>query len=237
MGNKAAQASPFLPGVMREGKPYNHAAGKVWDFVERPGISSTADSAEWHLTVVDGGADSAEVTTIADDEPNGALVLTTNDASADSLNLQLNGEPYKLVDGRRIIYEAKIKVSDADQVTWFVGLAIGDTTDALGGVTDSLGFRQESADGQIDALAEKDSTETSEHTGEDLSDDAYRVVRFEVDGVDKVEFYVDGVRKKKFTTNLPDDEAMAPIFQIQTEEAAANSLFVEYMLCLQDRNA
>ena len=197
-------------------------------------VSETENQAPWLATLVDGGSANAEVLKIADDQPGGVFVCTTNPAANDLNNLQLNGEMFKLASGKNLWFETKIKIVDVDKTDWFIGLAITDTT-ILAGTTDSIGFRCPDHTGDIDYVCEKDSTETAADTGANLSDNTWVRLGFKFDGINRVTFFVDGVPKAIVSTNIPDDEALTPSFEVRTSEASAHTMYVDYIKIVQFR--
>lgn len=208
-------------------------------------FSETADKADWLKTSVDTDSDAGDVCSISDDAPGGWLTLTTNDHASDSEELQLNGEAFKLATGKPLELEARLMVADADVATWFIGLAITDTT-VMAGATDRVGFQCDN-DGNIDALVEQDTTESKTDTGEDIADGSLAtastkavVLKFAWDGAGTVRFYVDGVLKTTQTDNgttvvIPDDEAMTPTIALKNSSAAANTLYVDYIAVNAER--
>ncbi len=197
-------------------------------------ISETGDQAEWLLTVIDGGTDNGEIVKAADDAHGGLLTLTCNDADNDALELQLNGESFALNSGKNLNFECRFAITDMSETDWFVGLAITDT-DVLGAVTDSIGFRCPDGTGDIDTVAEMDSTETAADSGVDLVDATYVVVRVEIKGTSRARFYVDGVEVADVTTNLPTDEALTPTLCVRNDGAVAQTMTVDYVRVWGDR--
>ena len=127
-----------------------------------------------------------------------------------------------------------MKGTDVSEFDWFVGLAITDTT-PLAGMTDAIGFRCDDSTGDIDYLAEKDSSETTADSTKDLADATFVTLRFEVIGNTRVNYYVDGNRVASITTNIPDDEALTPTIEIRNDGAAANTMTVDYVYVMQER--
>jgi|GEM_PF-5867521 len=201
-------------------------------------FSETPDKGNWLLTVVDGDTDNGEVCKVTDDGPGGLLELTTNDANADSCELQLNGEAFALQVGKELTYRTRLALKDVSASDLFVGLAITDTT-VLAGVSDRVGF-QVDHDGNIDCLVEQDTTEYKVDSEVDIADCAAIgsfatkgvELAFHWDGVDTVKFSIDGTVVKAFTDNgstilIPDDEALTPTFAIKAAAAAAQTLWVD----------
>lgn len=217
-----------IPTQRREGERIRRAPGRRYDFVERPDISTTADEAAWLMTVTDTGSDSSEVFTIADDEPGGALKLVTNDADNDALSMQLNGEAFSVQNGRKVEYEITLQSDDVSNTDLAVGFAVADT-DILGGVTDALMFRMDDGSGNPDAIAEKDSTETSKDTGESMADDEDMTFRIEADS-SMATFFINESEVARVSTNIPDDEALSPFIEVKNRSAAARTVKVKDLM-------
>lgn len=208
-------------------------------------ISTTADKGQWLLTVVDGDSDAAQVAKVADDAPGGILTITTNNKSGDSMELQLNGESFKLATGKQVYFETLLAIDDVDKADWFVGLAITDTT-VLAGNTDLVGFGCDH-DGNIDAEVRQDSTASRSDTGIDVADGAIATfgttkvkLAFHWDGAGVVRFFVNGVLTTTKTDNgvavvVPDDEALTPTICLKTTAAQTVSAFVDYVYIAQER--
>lgn len=191
-------------------------------------FSELADSGAYLVSVVDGGPDNTEVIAIADDKVGGWLKITTNDADNDLLNIQLNGEAFKL--DRDLAWEMDIELADVSAVDWFFGLAISDV-DVLGACTDLIGFRCPDATGDIDIVAGKDSTETVTDCGENVADATAVRLRFEYRHTEqKAYFFVNGIQVGTISTNLPDDECLSPVFEVRNSGAAANTAHFGHLL-------
>jgi len=205
-------------------------------------FSETADKGDWLKSSTDTDGDGGDVCQVADDAPGGILQVTVNDNNSDLENVQLNGEPFKLA-GKELWFEADVALLDIDKCDFFIGLAVADV-DILGGVTDRVGF-QNDHDGNLQALCEKDSTETKEDSGADIEDCAAigsfaskkKRLTFHWDGSSIVTFYVDGVEKKQISTNVPDDEALAPALAIKphTGAGAVQTAWIDRIAISADR--
>lgn len=190
-------------------------------------------AADWTITTTEAGAGNASEA-LATDEKGGALLITNDDADNDSDELQQKQETWSLTSGKRCWYATRMKVSDATQSDFFVGLAITDTT-IIDGTTDLVGFRKDDGDANIDVVTEKDSTETETDSGQDAADDTYVKLGFYYDGVSKVEFYIDDAKVATHTTNLPDNENLCITIALQNGEAAAKTMTVDYIYVCQER--
>jgi len=189
-------------------------------------------AADWVITTVEAGAGAA-TEALAADEKGGALLITNDDADNDSDSLQKTQETWSLTVGKRTWYETRCKIGDADDVDFFVGLNITDTTPLT--TTDRAGFQINDADASILCKSEKDSTETSTDSGQDAADDTYVTLGLAWDGISKLEYYVDRSKVATHTTNIPDDENLTITMHLQNGSAVANTLTVDYIQVTQER--
>ena len=200
------------------------------DFVGGPGIDTAFDD-DWTVTRVEAGAGESTVTLA--DESGGALLITTDAAENDGVNMQLLGESFNLAGSgiKALYFGARFKVSDATQSDFFVGLCDTDT-DILGGADDSIGFRKVDGSTAVSFLTEKATTETTASAY--TCDTAYHIVEFYYDGVGAtLEAFVDGTSLGLIaTTNLPDEEQRVSIHFL-TGEAVAKTMTVDWVRCIQ----
>ena len=203
-------------------------------------FSASADKADWLFTSVDGDSDAAEVINVDDDAPGGWLEITTNDKASDSEEGQLNGTSFKLAVGKELWFEAAFAIKDVSECDFFIGLAAADTT-VMAGVADRVGFELNN-DGNLDALVEQNTTQSSTDTTVDVEDCAAVAnlaakkvtVKFHWDGVDTVRFYVDGVLKTTKTDNgstilIPDDVVLTPTICVKAASGAAQTAWTDYI--------
>lgn len=202
------------------------------DFVKVAHVSSEMDGT-WTITRVEAGG--GESTIASTDESGGVLLITTDAFDNDGINAQLMGESFSLHADNKLYYGVKVKMSEATQNDFFLGLAVTDT-DILGGVTDSIGFRKVDASTSVAALLEKDSTETTV-TGVLTQDaDAYHILEFYFDGAeDTVRFFVDGTETTAPASfaNIPDNELMRLSIHYLTGAAAAETMSIDWINCIQ----
>jgi len=195
---------------------------------------NTADyaAADWTITTVEAGAGSA-TEAIASDEKGGALLITNDDADNDSDSLQLNEETFSLTSGKQTWFQTRLKINDADQTDYFIGLNITDTTPLV--TTDRVGFQIDDGNASILCKTEKNNTETSTDSGIDIVDDTYIALAFHWDGVNKVRFFINNSRVATHTTNIPDDENLAVTIHIVNGEAVAKTTTIDYIYSAQER--
>jgi hypothetical protein len=200
------------------------------DFVRGPGIDAAFDN-DWTVTRVEAGA--GESTATLGDVAGGALLLTTDAAENDGLNLQALGECFHLA-GTGIIalyFGARFKVSDATQSDFFIGLCDTDT-DILGGADDSIGFRKADGSTAVSFVTEKGTTETT--LAALTCDTEFHIVEFYYDAIaGTLEVFVDGVSLGNVaTTNLPDEEQRVSVHFL-TGEAVAKTMTIDWIKVIQ----
>ena len=212
--------------------------------------STTADAAIWNETLIATQASTGaclDGTDAAQDEACGALKVTTDASADEGDNFQVNGEMFHLENdtGLPLYFEARINVQDVSNLDCFVGLSVTDAEIITGGVTDRVGF--ELASGTLSAITEKDSTQETTDTAITETDDQWVRVAFFFDGTDKVIFSVDDDDDGVFsyvctrdidtsTDDVPNDMMMTPTIEAITgTTATAESMYVDYVLCMQAR--
>jgi hypothetical protein len=192
---------------------------------------NNSDQVGWIATIVQAGNGNAAIT--ADDAAGGVLKVVNDDADGDSVELQWNAENYKLVSGKPLWFETRLKVSDATQSMLFVGLAITDTT-LIAGCTDYVGIRKDDGDAAIDCSVKKNNTETALDGKGTLVDDTYVKLGFYWNG-SSVEFFINGASVGTASTNIVDDEELSISLAFKNGEAAAKTVYYDYVKCVQIR--
>lgn len=194
----------------------------------------TYAAADWTVNETQAGA--TQALTNAD----GGVLLLTNSAADDDLNaLQKVGESFKFESGKKLFFKARLKVSDAVESDFVVGLQITDTTPLA--VTDGVYFRKDDGDANLDFVVVKDSTASTASAITTVASDTYITVGFYYNGVDEVVYAASTdsnnptIRGKLATTNLPDDEELTISFGIQNGEAVAKTLSVDYIFAAKER--
>lgn len=165
------------------------------------------------------------------DAEGGILELVSAGAENDGIQLQLKSSSFSLASGRQLYFGTRLKVDDATQSDLFAGLAVTDTT-ILGGVTDSIGFRKVDGSAAVEALTEKDSTETSTAGVHTLVDDTFVELEFFFDG-SRVEFFVNQASAGTHSANIPNDVALRASLALLTGEAAARTMTVDWVRIFQ----
>lgn len=189
-------------------------------------------AANWIITTVEDGAGAA--TEALADEDGGVLLITNDDADDDSDFFNKDGESFLMAAGKQAWFSARLKVSDATQSDWIMGLQITDTTPLA--VTDGIFFRKDDGDTNIDFVVIKDSVATTVTGAGTNADDTYVTLSFYYDGKSRIRYFVDGVMQgSTVTDNLPDDEVLTVSFGIQNGEAVAKTMSVDYILAAKER--
>lgn len=196
-------------------------------------------AAQWIITTTEAGAGAATEAVASAD--GGVLVITNDDADNDADFFQWSGtdastaiETFKFAAGKKLWFKARLKISDATQSDFVMGLQITDTTPLA--VSDGVYFMKDDGDANLDCYVTKDGTSTTSTAASTLTSDTYAILAFYYNGVDAVEFYKDGVEIASLaTTNLPDDEELTISFGIQNGEAAAKILSIDYIYCAKER--
>jgi hypothetical protein len=182
------------------------------------------------VTLVETGAGNTHTITVGASVP-GNLTITTDNADNDGYNIQLYGEPFKLTGATPCYFGIKLKVGDATQTDFLVGLCITDT-DLLGAMTDGVYFRKVDASTTCNFVLEKNSTETATAAAT-IADDTFVTLEWYYDGT-YVDFFVDGVAgTRPAVTNLVGDEELTPSIHFLTGEADTNILTIEWARAIQ----
>lgn len=193
---------------------------------------NTFTAADWVITTTEAGSGAA-AEGIADAD-GGLLVIVNDNADNDVDSLQTAKEVFRLAAGKRFWFKARMKVADAIQSDWQIGLIIRDTTPFA--PTDALYFSSDDGDAVIDARAVKNGTSSLITTGYELADDTFVELAMYYDGSSGIEVWVNnGLEGVLPTTNLPDDEDLCVTMSIRNGEAAANILSVDYIMAAKER--
>lgn len=197
------------------------------DFIKATDYSTT----DWTLTTVEVAGTASEAIAGAG---GGHLVVTNGTNEDDYDSFQLIPETFKLVAAKKTWFRARMKVSDATQSDFLIGLVITDT-DPMTSFTDGIVFKKDDGDTNLDFSSLKDSagsTATAIHT---VVDDTFMNLGFYFDGVN-IEVYVNGNLVKKFdSATFCDNEDLAVTFHIQNGAAAAKVLTLDYIYVAQER--
>lgn len=184
----------------------------------------------WTVTLVETGAGESTIT--KPDGIGGELLLTTDAADNDGINMQVAGESFELTSDQSAVYFGiRMKSGEATQSDFLVGLCITDT-DLLGGMTDGVYFRKVDASTSVSAVTEKNSTETETTGVLTFAADTYYTFEFYYVGA-TVYFYVNGSLVATHTTNIVDDEAITPSIHFLSGNAAIETMTIDWVRAIQ----
>lgn len=149
----------------------------------------------WTITQVTSGA----ISGVATEQGGVLLVDSAGNASADDgINAQLKNCMFRAAAGRKIWFEARVKMNDAtDQ--FFIGLAGVSTaliaSGAIEDTVDKCGFYHEAAstDNYISAISSRTSSDEKNTDVGANADATYVKLGFVIDGLTRVSFYRNGV--------------------------------------------
>jgi hypothetical protein len=182
--------------------------------------------------------------TVAPTDGAGGLALITNAAADnDAVFLQRRGEAFRWSSAKRMLFQARFKVSDATQSDVIMGLQITDTTPL--DVTDGIFFIKADDAATLSFVVEKDNVQVTQACGS-MANDTYIVVGFYYNGKPVVvngtttyvfDVYVNGslVGQRTATTTVPDDEDLCVSFGVQNGEAVAKTMTVDYIFAAVER--
>jgi len=199
------------------------------DFVHVPVASDAMDG--WTTTLVEAGAGESTVTDA--DAVGGALLLTTDNADNDGVNLQMANESFKPTTSNSLYYGVRFQASEATQSDFFLGLAVTNT-DILGNLPVRMGFRK--VDGST--AISFDSEGAAETTVENIATFAAAtntLLEFVWDATNsEARYYVDGTLKGSVAlgTSLPNSE-MAVSFHFLTGDTSAETLQIDWVRVIQ----
>jgi hypothetical protein len=194
---------------------------------------------DWVITTTEAGSSSATEAQIAG--ADGGVLLVTNDNADNDLDFfQWAGgsgatvEAWKFELGKKLFFKSRLKVSDATQCDFVMGLQITDTTSLA--VSDGVYFRKDDDDAFLDAVVIKNSTATTGTAIHTVVSDTFLDLGFYYNGKDEVQFFVNDVKKATLaTTNLVDDEELCVSFGLQNGAAAAKTMSIDYIFVAKER--
>lgn len=229
-----------------DGLPTNRAYtdAKCYNWINDYDINTTN---VWHQGAVGSGTPLA----IGDgDSPFATFV--TGALDNDFYQYTEKYERWKIVSGKDMFFMVGIKVSEATQIDFFVGLSArinGGTIGAGNNVFDTgagnrydcVGFRKDDGDTQIDAECRKNGTATSETNVLTCAANTMIYLGFHVDGGTKVEFFAGTTINTKdyvtqITANLPDDEELAVIFGCRNGDGNARTMTIYPIWVMKEKD-
>lgn len=171
------------------------------------------------------------------DEVGGVLNLVPGGTENQGTQLALGGtaagettgECFAPTAGKKIFFEAKFKMVDADQTDFFIGLASEDTSIIASDPTTWLGFRVTDESATVDFKCGSTTVEAVATA----TDATYLKVGFKCAGTSYCEVWVDDKLVSTITTGIPT-ALMKLSLALLTGEAAVNTTSVDYITCYQE---
>lgn len=174
------------------------------------------------------------------DVENGALTITsTTTTDADGGSIQRAETTFLCVAGRELMFEARVKVSDADQGPMFVGLAENFATNPEAVVVNGIariGFELLDGAATINTVQDNNTTATRYVTAKSMSDATYVKLGFRIDGA-SIRYYVN--RNLVYTVALSSAIAaitMGPAFEhLSGNATGTHTAAIDYILVCSKR--
>ena len=200
----------------------------------------------WINTTTEAGTTGSSVEGIVCDGSaggHGVLKLLTDVAADDYTQIQ-GPEVVKLEAGLPTVFKCRVLLQNTGLAEWLVGLAITESDPMAAGayfLTDSVCFTRDTGQGVDTVLlrATKDSTAAGDLETDTATfaavDATWMNLAFYYDGDSKIIGYKDGTQIGEITTNIPDNEYLAPIACINNSTAATGYMYIDYIGVWQQR--
>lgn len=174
------------------------------------------------------------------DAENGALVLTSAATTDnDGASIQAINTPFLCKSGKSLWFEARVKVSDADQCDMFVGLADNFATDPEAVVAEGVarvGFELIDGSAVVRTVVDNDTAATKTSSGISMADDTYIRLGFRTDG-GHVRFYVN--RSLVGAVAIPSAIAAVTLgptfFNLSGDALGTHTASIDYIFAAQAR--
>lgn len=177
---------------------------------------------------------------IAADVVSGAITMSS-EATTDNDGSSIQGnEIFAVSANRDIWFETKLTPTDAegDALEICVGLTVNFATnpEAMLTAADRIVFQVNDGSSAILCKTEKNGTETSTDSGEEIVSGTAVILGFHVRSTGSVEFFVNRNLVATHTTNIPDDENLAiGLMQLSGSATGTKSMSVDYVFAAQSR--
>lgn len=207
-----------------------------YDFIA-PGMHSLNDATNELIVVKD---TSATVLFGTGDVENGALTITSQATTDnDGGSIQRAETTFLVKSGKNLWFEAKVKVSDADQGEMFIGLADNFATDPEAVIVNGVarvGFELIDGAATINTIIDDDTSPTRTVLSQSMSDATYVRLGFRTEG-GYIRFYVN--RALVSTQAIPSAIAavtLGPAFMhISGDANGTHTAAAEYIFAMQER--
>lgn len=199
-------------------------------------VGSVLNATDTWAVVKDAGAAVAFGT----DLENGAVVLTSAATTDnDGASIQTTQNAFLVKSGKKLWFEARVKVSDADQCDMFIGLAENHATNPENAVAAGcarVGFELVDGSALIRTSIDDNTSSTVTATSLSMSDDTYVKLGFRTDGA-SVRFYVN--RALVSTSSIPTAIAAITLgptfFNLSGDAVGTHTATCDYIAVAQER--
>ncbi len=168
----------------------------------------------------------------------GEVILSSQATTEDDGAMMQTAEFVTPTAGKKIWFEIKVKVSDADQNDSFFGLCITAITNPENVLTsaDRIGFQINDGNASILCKTEDSGSETSTDSGVDAGDGTYVKLGLFIDGVSTVKFYINRALVATHTDDIVSDQDLAlTIFGISGDATGTHTRIVDYVMAVGER--
>jgi hypothetical protein len=193
-------------------------------------IEVVNDQTNKWTTIIDTGCTAV---VLADTE-NGVLRLLSDSGDNEGASIQKN-ETFKINLGKRMVFEARIKMHTAIDQDFFIGLAENHATDPEACIAAfRLGFQVNEGSANLLAKSGTGATASSEVAGA-MADATYIRVGFVIKPDGQCDFYVNRIKTVSMNfSSLPTTE-MTPTAYMIAGTTAAHYLDIDYIFCASER--
>ena len=177
---------------------------------------------------------------ISADAENGALVLSsTATTDDDGAAIQADNCSFLVKSGKKLWFEARVKVSDADQCDMFVGLCENFATNPENAIAEGcarVGFELVDGSAVIKCVTDNNTASTKTSSGVSASDATYVRLGFRTDG-SSIRFYVN--RSLVLTADIPSAIAAITLgpafFGLSGNNTGTHTRTIDYIMAVQER--
>lgn len=232
-------------------KGCNNITSPIWRDAPQIGLCTPGDAAYgifddflsyqttdngW-ITVIDTGS-----TVAAGTEAGGTVVLTNHTDDNDAAIIYLSGKPFDCATGKTIWFEARVKMTEANDndANAYVGLTAGTVATAVPLTVDGGGPTADHAIGffklEDGTTWSAENTATGATTTADVKAISTSYIRFGfIAKTTEIQYYVDDVLVATHTTtaNIPTN-SMCPVFAVKGK-GTSNVMTVDWVKCIQLR--
>ncbi len=211
----------------------------VVKYILGPGMDVSESNGQFVVTLVEGGG-GGDSTIVASQVIGDKLLLTTDNAEYDGLNVQLAGEHFKLEAGKPLYFGVKATLSSATQSDLLIGmcqlqtaLLAVDTAHAVGATIEGFFFLKLDESTAISAEVYETDAETGQAVVATAMNTSAHWYEFYWDGT-TLYAYFDNVLVGSFTSSLPNAE-LTPSINFRTGTTTAITLRIHEMRVFEFR--